>query len=369
LVQEAEAVGQFTTAAAAASVVDASDPHGERAEGAACLNCGAAVHGHFCAQCGQRAHLHRSVWHAAEEFLHGIVHFDGKLWNTLPLLVARPGKLTWDYVHGKRARFISPIALFLLTVFLMFLVLGSIGNGPVPEALTVPADATARAEALDEAERALAGIEAELARARADPTQADNFPGLVATRETARLARDRLRTAPAGTVIASGESISGAIRAAAARGDVRINLGNPELEKKALAALSQPEFVFYKMKQKGYKLFFLLVPLSLPWIALLFFWKPGVHLYDHVVFLLYSISFMSLLFLLVAVLATAGLASEALIATLVGLVPGVHLFLQLKEGYRLGWFAAAWRTAALGTAATLTLGLYFALILVLGLID
>ena len=64
------------------------------------------------------------------DFLHGVLHFDGKLWRTLPLLAWKPGALTRRYIDGQRASFISPMALFLFSVFLMFAVLNSVGSAP-----------------------------------------------------------------------------------------------------------------------------------------------------------------------------------------------------------------------------------------------
>jgi hypothetical protein len=168
---------------------------------------------------------------------------------------------------------------------------------------------------------------------------------------------------------------AGATDAATAIGDVvrssalTIDLGRPALEAKARKALQDPEFLFYKLKQKGYKLSFLLVPMSLPWMILLFAGKRGIRIYDHVVFLLYSISFMSMLAILAALLATYTSAPGGVYITLFLIVPVAHMFAQLKEGYAIGWFSAAWRTAALATFALLTLVAYFVIILLLGLLD
>ena len=54
-------------------------------------------------------------------------NFEGKIWRTLPMLAWRPGELTRRYIAGERARFVSPVALFLFTVFLMFAVLNFTG--------------------------------------------------------------------------------------------------------------------------------------------------------------------------------------------------------------------------------------------------
>lgn len=83
--------------------------------------------GEFCHCCGQKAHVHRTLsafWH---DLLHGVLHFEGKIWRTLPLLGWKPGDLTLRYIEGERARFVSPVALFLFTVFLMFAVFSVAG--------------------------------------------------------------------------------------------------------------------------------------------------------------------------------------------------------------------------------------------------
>ena len=93
-----------------------------------CLNCGTALSGPFCAKCGQRAHVHRSLRGFGHDLLHGAFHFEGKVWKTLPLLAWRPGDLTRRYIDGQRASFVSPVALFLFCVFLLFAVGGVTGS-------------------------------------------------------------------------------------------------------------------------------------------------------------------------------------------------------------------------------------------------
>src|SRR5437870_4297286 len=93
-----------------------------------CLNCGAALTGPYCAECGQKAHVHRSVRAFLQDFFQGLFNFEGKFWHTLPLLAWRPGEVTRRYIAGERARFISPVALYLFTVFAMFAVLNLTGT-------------------------------------------------------------------------------------------------------------------------------------------------------------------------------------------------------------------------------------------------
>ncbi|MBC3808176.1 DUF3667 domain-containing protein [Undibacterium seohonense] len=97
---------------------DTSDPNHSKQ----CANCGITLNGAYCHTCGQYSHIHRSLLHMFEEVLHGIFHFDTKAWRTIPALILRPGQLTKDYIEGKRTSYVSPLALFLFLIFLMFFV-------------------------------------------------------------------------------------------------------------------------------------------------------------------------------------------------------------------------------------------------------
>ena len=92
-----------------------------------CLNCGTKLVGPYCSACGQKAHVHRSVRAFFQDFVQGLFNFEGKIWRTLPMLAWRPGEMTRRYIAGERARFISPVALYLFTVFAMFAVLNFTG--------------------------------------------------------------------------------------------------------------------------------------------------------------------------------------------------------------------------------------------------
>ena len=79
-----------------------------------CANCDAPVHLQFCPQCGQPVKdPDPTLRELTEELAAELLHWDGKLWTTLATLVRRPGELTAEYLVGKRARFISPLKLYL----------------------------------------------------------------------------------------------------------------------------------------------------------------------------------------------------------------------------------------------------------------
>ena len=62
-----------------------------------CLNCGAALVGQFCAECGQRAlPPHPTVQELVGDAVSEFSGWDGKFAETVRLLVARPGELTFE---------------------------------------------------------------------------------------------------------------------------------------------------------------------------------------------------------------------------------------------------------------------------------
>ena len=86
-----EGIGAAVTAGLAALAVEPQHG-GERAAASAlrCLNCGTSLVGSHCHHCGQRADVHRSFGAIGHDLVHAIFHFEGKIWNTLPLLATRP---------------------------------------------------------------------------------------------------------------------------------------------------------------------------------------------------------------------------------------------------------------------------------------
>jgi len=91
-----------------------------------CLNCSTRLHGKYCHACGQKAvSANVSVHDFAHEATHEFLHLDGKILQTLKLLVMKPGQLTVEFLEGRRARFISPLRVYL-TMSLIFFTLAAL---------------------------------------------------------------------------------------------------------------------------------------------------------------------------------------------------------------------------------------------------
>ena len=86
-----------------------------------CENCGTELREHWCYQCGQAAvDYHRSFGHVVLELLDEFVNWDSKIFGTIGLLIAKPWRLTNDFIEGKRVRHAHPLRLYLIASVLFF---------------------------------------------------------------------------------------------------------------------------------------------------------------------------------------------------------------------------------------------------------
>jgi hypothetical protein len=88
-----------------------------------CANCGTPLLGDWCHACGQRRiePSERHFGHLVAQFVHSLTDLDSRFWRSLRALMLRPGQLSRDYLDGRRARWLSPVSLFLLANLLYFL--------------------------------------------------------------------------------------------------------------------------------------------------------------------------------------------------------------------------------------------------------
>ena len=94
----------------------------------ACLNCGnafGAPRPNYCPACGQETNVRPpTLGEFAQQFGGSIVATEGALWRTLTLLVCKPGRLTLEYLAGRRRRYVLPLRLYLTTSVIALLMLG-----------------------------------------------------------------------------------------------------------------------------------------------------------------------------------------------------------------------------------------------------
>ena len=349
---ELDAAGDAITGAMIARAVEPE--HGERhaAGHDACLNCGAALSGPYCAQCGQAAHVHRSFAAIGHDMAHGVLHFEGKIWKTLPELALRPGKLTRRYIQGERAKFVSPFALFLFSAFLMYAIFSLTSHSGTTEAVKgVRMNEGAQAELRKEQDKAdahIREIEAKLVLPGLSPARKEALNDNLAE---ARKERKALTLAGDLTDSLVGEGVNGGI----AR----------KVGKAVSAAAENPEFAYYKLKANAYKFSWALILLSLPFMWLLFPFSRRFKIYDHAIYVTYSIAFMSLLFSLSMLLGAVHVSSGIITAGLL-LFAAWHMYRQFKDAYALGRTGTLVRLPFLYIFACIALSLFFTMLVMMG---
>ncbi|MGB3927900.1 MAG: hypothetical protein WBL20_02955, partial [Sphingobium sp.] len=131
------------------------------------------------------------------------------------------------------------------------------------------------------------------------------------------------------------------------------------------AAAENPDFAYYKLKANAYKFSWALILISLPFVWLLFPFSRRFKMYDHAIYVTYSIAFMSLLFslsmLLTAIHVTSGIVTLALL-----LFATWHMYRQFKDAYALSRGAALVRLPLLYGFACVSLSLFFTLVVLIG---
>lgn len=248
--------------------------------GTPCPNCTTPLAGAWCHACGQKGEdYHRSIWHLVTEAFEGLTHFDGRFWQTVPRLITRPGRLTRDYLDGHRAVQIPPFRLFLVVLLLVFFAGSlSLGRGDNKVKVVKPNDPAIVAAMSAEDKASL-------------KEAADNL---------ARLKTDK----DAGYWVEKGEH-----------------------------AVKNPEALAHAMEQWGHRFAILMLPIAALLLSVLFVFKRGVYVFDHLIFAMHSLSFQGLL------LTTIFLGSliNGAFWWLLLLAP-VHLFVHMRGTYKISTF-------------------------------
>jgi len=390
MVSGIEGVGEAVTGGMLARAVEpAAGEQGEHEPGN-CLNCGAALQGSYCHLCGQRGHVHRTLiafWH---DLAHGVLHFEGKIWRTLPMLAWRPGELTRRYIAGERARFVSPIALFLFSVFLMFAVFSMIG-GPIAfnnrnlnSGGASLAEQRSMAEARFHEQQAASRERLESLRARrADRVAHGRDPAEIDARirdaEATMQLQQRIFSETIALIAGEDQRLRSQRPAGAPENmkddDSRVDVNVTEqpsriewINEAWRNAKRNPELLVFRLQTNAYKFSWALIPISLPFLWLLFlhrrrYWRYKA--FDHTVFVTYSIAFMSLGLIVLSLLRPLGVG-DTFMGLAIMLIPPVHIYRQLRGAYALSRFSALWRTAALLVFALIAAFIFFLLLVLLG---
>jgi|SRR5471030_667090 len=120
-----------------------------------CLNCGTTLEGKFCHNCGQEnLQIRENFGHMMNHAISDYFHFDQQFFHTLKPLLLQPGKLTNEYMAGRRVQYLHPIKMYIFISIVYFLLLFQ-SAGENKKAEKVVGNRVNTQQALDSAKKAI----------------------------------------------------------------------------------------------------------------------------------------------------------------------------------------------------------------------
>lgn len=265
--------------------------------GDACPNCGTRLLGRWCYACGQNQRsIHRVFFALVAEALEDVFAWNSRTGRTLVGLFFRPGFLANEFFEGRRARYLPPLRLYIVTSVLFFFLL-SVENmlGDPAAAIVLPGDDQA---VTDEGETTSSW------RDQIDTTDLRlSIPWL---EESSRVALE--------------ERLS------------------KQLDKLAARADEDPGEIFELLLDVTPPVIFLL----LPFFALLlklFYFSFGFYYVEHLVLAIINHSFLFAALLVDNVLETMPIWGTTQLSIAILIWIPIYMYLSLKNVYGQGWFA------------------------------
>ena len=94
-----------------------------------CRNCSQPLaEGPYCPHCGQKDEGLPTLRQLFGQVLDDVFALDSKVARTYATLVAKPGRITTEYLAGRRGRYVRPLRLYLLNSLLYFLAAAAVGQ-------------------------------------------------------------------------------------------------------------------------------------------------------------------------------------------------------------------------------------------------
>jgi len=140
----------------------------EEIEKLECLNCSAPLQGPYCHNCGQPDRnfirfFPKVLW----DMINEAFDFDSKIFRTLLPLLLFPGRLSMEYIAGRRARYVNPLRLYIVLSVVFFISI-SLFTDPKSnihigdhESGNVPTDPVELAELITDQKMALATLKSK----------------------------------------------------------------------------------------------------------------------------------------------------------------------------------------------------------------
>jgi copper chaperone CopZ len=97
-----------------------------------CLNCGTELQGPFCYYCGQPDRNFMRFFPALlRDLMEDLLDLDSRFMRTLKPLLFKPGRLTRDFMNGRRFRYTPPMRLYIFSSIAFFLLAALLSSNAI----------------------------------------------------------------------------------------------------------------------------------------------------------------------------------------------------------------------------------------------
>jgi len=330
------------------------------ANSAQCLNCGTELKGPFCYYCGQPdKNLMRFFPALLRDLLEDAFDLDSRFMRTLRPLLFHPGKLTRDYLDGRRFRYVAPMRLYIFSSMLFFILAGTLAG----EAIDVLGKSDGKPGGLH---LVFGDDKEESARASTATGSGADIPNGPDKAEADKKKDDD------DTIIIDGTPWNKETNPVIVPGLPQfindwINKKIEESPQKGRDIEANPSLIVDKLLDVLPIAVFVMLPL----VALLFkFWYlfAGKYYAEHLIHALHNHAFLYLIFILtlltdsVATLldptesGQASVIASRITITLLCWIP-LYLLISLKTVYRQGWVMTFLKFSVIGVSYVILLGL------------
>lgn len=317
---------------------DGKSAHALPPPGTRCLNCETELTGRYCHECGQEyADQHRSILHLTWETIESMFHVDGRLWRTLPRLFFKPGELSKEYFEGKRARHVPPFRTFLVSLLLFILAAEAVLHKWTHDLQHATAHPPAAAGAHEPKPVLGANVRVETP----EGVQTGILKDGKVVDATGKVIADGLPTPGSiyGEILKEGRTGENT-----AEFDRKISWFEGQIEK----IQASPSYFMMIAFGWGHRLAVLLLPIFAGFLALMYFYRRKIFVYDH---LIVSMNYLSFTFLSFAIALIMPGPVKGWALFVVTLWSPVNLFMTLRGAYGSNWFSALLKTSFLWTAS------------------
>jgi hypothetical protein len=384
-----------------------------------CANCGAQLAGQFCHTCGQSSRsMIKFFGEVIRELLDDALGYDSRAKHSIFPLMFKPGRLTLDYVKGKRFYYVMPFRLYLMTSILLILLIKGVANTDELKFENM-VDESSRQEISEELNKEVQQIfddinqlekNNQLPASEVEKTIADRLEQAGVDKEVARqilkerneqLADDLTSDDSSEARVERSEEHDNSDISIGDGGEDDINL-NWDNERQQLSGVEEMDDSWLRTflevinpKLKNWKedpgplvdsffealpyMMFVILPVFAIFLKLFYAFSKRYYT-EHLIFLLHNHSFIYIVLMFEILfdlgeaalrpietsLAQTGAGVSSFLSVILSFWMIIYVFLAMKRFYRQGWIATIFKTISLGFIYLILISIGFFMALILG---